>query len=160
MMSSGMFLVAAIALAGPRADSLVIQVDSGRHEITITAGPYSLPALATTDHHAMMTAGGAAHDTPLEHFSWPIDGWFRGFRLHVTDARGRPVPRRVVHHLIMVNFNRRQLVYAAPERLFGAGAETDDATVPKTIGVPMARGMRLGMYVGWHNDTGRDLPDV
>jgi hypothetical protein len=32
--------------------------------------------------------------------------------------------------------------------------------VPKTIGIPMSPGMRLGMYVGWHNATGRDLSDV
>jgi hypothetical protein len=66
-----------------------------------------------------------------------------------------------MHHLIMVNFSRRQLVYSAAERLMGAGTETDDeVSVPKTIGVPMKPGMRLGMYVAWHNDTGKDLPGV
>ena len=43
----------------------------------------------------------------------------------------------------------------------GAGTETDDeVTVPKTIGVPMTPGMKLGMYVAWHNDTGKDLDGV
>ena len=63
--------------------------------------------------------------------------------------------------MIMVNFSRRQLLYPAAERLMGAGTETDEEmSVPKTIGVPMKPGMRLGMYVAWHNDTGKDLDDV
>ena len=82
-------------------------------------------------------------------------------RVDLVDANGQPVPRHVMHHLIMVNFSRRQLLYSAAERLMGAGTETDDEiSVPKTIGVPMTPGMQLGMYVAWHNDTGKDLEGV
>jgi hypothetical protein len=43
----------------------------------------------------------------------------------------------------------------------GAGTETDqEVSVPKTIGVPMSPGMKLGMYVAWHNDTGKELKGV
>ena len=50
-----------------------------------------------------------------------------------------------MHHLIMVNFSRRQLHYSAAERLMGAGTKTDgEISVPKTIGVPMSPGMKLG----------------
>jgi len=112
------------------------------------------------EDHAMMDLG-MSHDTPVQHFAWPIDGWFRGFRVDLVDAKGQPVPRHVMHHLIMVNFSRRQLLYSAAERLMGAGTETDDEiSVPKTIGVPMSPGMKLGMYVAWHNDTGKDLEGV
>jgi hypothetical protein len=62
--------------------------------------------------------------------------------------------------MIMVNFSRRMLLYPAPERLFGAGTETGDIKVPKTVGVPMEPGMDLGLYVAWHNDTGKDLHGV
>ena len=97
----------------------------------------------------------------MQHFEWQIDGWFRGFRVDLVDAQGQTVPRHVMHHLIMVNFSRRQLLYSAAERLMGSGTETDDeVSVPKTIGVPMSPGMKLGMYVAWHNDTGKDLPGV
>jgi hypothetical protein len=65
-----------------------------------------------------------------------------------------------MHHMIMVNFSRRQLLYAAAERLMGTGTETEDVSVPKTIGVPMKPGMKLGMYIAWHNDTGEDLEGV
>ena len=137
-----------------------VAIDSSKHELTITAGPYDLPNMPPMDGHAMMDLG-MSHDTPVQHFEWPIDGWFRGFRVDLVDAKGQPVPRHVMHHLIMVNFSRRQLLYSAAERLMGAGTETDDeVSVPKTIGVPMSPGMKLGMYVAWHNDTGKDLDGV
>jgi hypothetical protein len=137
-----------------------VSIDSSRHELTITSGPFDLPNMPPMDHHAMMDLG-MSHDTPVQHFAWPVDGWFRGFRVDLTDAQGQPVPRHVMHHLIMVNFSRRQLLYSAAERLMGAGTETDaEISVPKTVGVPMKPGMKLGMYVAWHNDTGADLEGV
>jgi hypothetical protein len=137
-----------------------VSIDSSRHELTITSGPFDLPNMPPMDDHAMMNLG-MSHDTPVQNFEWPVDGWFRGFRVHLTDAQGNPVDRHVMHHLIMVNFSRRQLLYSAAERLMGAGTETDDeVSVPKTIGVPMKPGMKLGMYVAWHNDTGKDLNGV
>ena len=36
----------------------------------------------------------------------------------------------------------------------------EEVSVPKTIGIPLTPGMRLGMYVAWHNDTGKDLDSV
>jgi hypothetical protein len=153
-------LVAALAGGqGQPAPTVTVAVDSARKELTITAGPFDLPNMPPMDDHAMMDLG-TSHDTPIQQFEWPIDGWFRGFRLELTDRAGRPVPRDVIHHMIMVNFSRRQLVYPAVERLMGAGTETGDLSVPKTIGVPMKPGMKLGMYVAWHNDTGQDFQGV
>ncbi len=136
-----------------------VSVDSSRKELVITAGPFDLPNMPPMEDHAMMDLG-MSHDTPIQRFQWPIDGWLRGFELELVDGQGHPVPRTVIHHMIMVNFSRRMLLYPASERLMGAGTETEDIKVPKTIGVPMKPGMDLGMYVAWHNDTGRDLHGV
>jgi hypothetical protein len=156
-------MLAAAAAVGPDPvppATVTVVVDSSKHELRITAGPYDLPNMPPMDEHAMMELG-MSHDTPVQQFAWPMQGWFRGFRVALTDAEGHEMPRHVLHHLIMVNFSRRQLIYSAAERLMGAGTETDkEITVPKTIGVPMSPGMRLGMYVAWHNDTGRDLKGV
>ena len=142
--------------------SVTITVDSSRHELTIVAGPYDLPDMGPMDEEAMasMADSGIAHDMPVQRFDWPVEGWLRGFRVALTDAQGRPVPRHVLHHLIMANYSRRQLVYPAVERLMGAGTETEDVSVPKTIGVPMTPGMSLGLFVAWHNDTGKKLEGV
>ncbi len=154
-------LAAFLAGAGPIVSdtSLTITVDSARKELTITGGPYRLPNMPPMEGHGMMHEGMVG-DTPLGGFAWPLDGWVRGFRVTLEGGRGEAVPRHVLHHLIVVNFSRRQLIYPASERLMGAGSETGDVTVPKTVGIPLNPGMRLGMYVAWHNDTGKDLDDV
>ena len=152
-------LAAGPGVSGPPA-SVSISVDSSKHELTITAGPYDLPNMPPMKDHGMMDHG-MSHDTPIQDFEWPVDGWFRGYRVNLVDAHAQPVPKHVLHHMIMVNFSRRQLLYSAAERLMGAGTETDEeVSVPKTIGVPLSPGMRLGLYVAWHNDTGKDLEGV
>ena len=150
----------AVPLDGPAPPPTVkVSIDSSRHELIVTSGPFDLPNMPPMADHAMMDLG-MSHDTKIQRFEWPVDGWFRGFRVELIDARGRPVPPHVMHHMIMVNFSRRQLLYAAAERLMGTGTETEEVTVPKTIGVPMKPGMKLGMYIAWHNDTGEDLEGV
>jgi hypothetical protein len=152
-------LLALVLLAEGGPGQLQVTVDSARHEVLVVAGPFRVPAMAPMPGHQMMDHA-MAQDTPLERFGWPVDGWARGFRVRLVDAEGRDVPRRVLHHLIVVNFGRRQLLYPAYERLFGAGAETDDVVLPKTVGVPLQAGMPLGMYLGWHNETGAEFPGV
>jgi hypothetical protein len=157
-----LFLVAAIGGVHARTDgnpTVSVTIDSSRHELILTSGPYDLPNMPPMEDHAMVDLG-MSHDTKLQRFEWPIDGWFRGFRVELRDAKGRKVPAHVMHHMIMVNFSRRQLLYSAAERLMGTGTETEEVTVPKTIGVPMKPGMKLGMYIAWHNDTGKDLEGV
>ena len=156
-------LILVTSLAGldkiPPAPTVRVTIDSSRHELTIASGPFDLPNMSPMEDHAMMDLG-MSHDTRLQRFEWPVDGWFRGFRVELADRHGRPVPPHVMHHMIMVNFSRRQLLYSAAERLMGTGTETGEVSVPKTIGVPMKPGMNLGMYIAWHNDTGKDLEGV
>lgn len=161
-MLSSWFLAMSIGTAAGESKpnpTVTVTVDSSRHELTITSGPFDLPTMPPMEDHAMMDLG-MSHDTRLQRFDWPVDGWFRGFRVELVDGRGRTVPPHVMHHMIMVNFSRRQLLYSAAERLMGTGTETEAASVPKTIGVPMKPGMNLGMYIAWHNDTGEDLEGV
>jgi len=143
----------------PPPPTVSVSVDSSRHELTVTSGPFDLPNMPPMEDHGMMDLG-VSHDTRLQRFEWPVDGWFRGFRVELVDGKGRVVPPHVMHHMVMVNFSRRQLLYSAAERLMGTGTETEEVSVPKTIGVPMKPGMKLGMYVAWHNDTGQDLEGV
>jgi len=138
--------------------TVTVTVDSSKHEVRIKAGPFFLPNMAAMDH-AMMDMGAGAN-TPVYHFTWPVEGWMRGFKSGVEDAQGNPLPKRLMHHMIGMNYSRRQALYPAIERLFGAGQETADATIPATIGVPMKPGMDLGFYIMWHNETGKDLDGV
>jgi hypothetical protein len=136
-----------------------VRLDPARHEVVVTAGPFAVHAMPAGMKHEDMDMM-EDHETPLIRFAWPVDGWFRGFAIEILDAAGKPIDRRLVHHLIAINFDRRQLLYPSYERLFGAGQETEDAYVPKSIGVPMKAGARLGMYLAWANETGKDLEGV
>jgi len=143
-------------MRAPEPPSVRVRVDSSRHEIYITAGPYRLPSMPPGMDHAQMEQMEGA-ETPVQRFEWPVEGWFRGFRVRVVDSGGDTLPRALLHHMIMVSFDRRQLLYPAAERLMGAGSETADVSVPKSIGVPMKPGQKLGMYSMWHNETGKDI---
>jgi hypothetical protein len=139
--------------------TVTVTVDSARHVVHVRAGPFFLPNMPPMEDHGMMDMGAGAM-TPVYHFAWPVEGWLRGFDSGVEDSLGHPLPKRLMHHMIGVNYSRRQAIYPAAERLFGAGAETADATIPATIGVPMKPGMDLGFYIMWHNETGADLDGV
>lgn len=130
---------------------IAISVDSARGEVTVTAGPYDLPNMPP--EMAEMHMG-----TPqVLRFDWPVDGGLRGFNLSMQTADGKPLPKSVIHHLIAVNFDRRQIVYQMVERLFGWGKETDPVMLPSGVGVPLAKGQHLGVYAMWHNDSGHDI---
>jgi hypothetical protein len=145
----------ATSAAAPRSPvvepQVAISVDSARGEVTITAGPYDLPNMPPD--MAEMHMG-----TPqVLRFDWPVDGGLRGFNLSMQTADGKPLPKSIIHHLIAVNFDRRQIVYQMVERLFGWGKETDPVMLPSGVGVPLAKGQHLGVYAMWHNDSGHDI---
>ena len=154
-------LMSALALPPALDDAPLAQVrlDASHKEVVVSAGPFSIMAMPPGMKHEQMDMMDD-HNTPLIRFEWPVDGWFRGFAIEIVDGKGQPVNRRLVHHLIAINFDRRQLLYPSYERIFGAGQETEDAHVPKSIGVPMKAGTRMGMYLAWANETGKDLAGV
>jgi len=134
---------------------LHVQVDSTHHRVLITGGPYRVPVSPEMSGMMMDTPA-----IPVQRFAFPLDGWLRGFRVDLFDDHGHALSHRLVHHLIMVNFSRRQFIYPALERLLGIAEESDtgDVRVPRTIGVPMRAGQELGVYATWHNDSGPEIP--
>jgi hypothetical protein len=140
----------------PRAQ---VQLDHSRHQVVVTAGPFLVHSMPPGMKHEDMDMM-EDHNTPVYRFEWPVEGWLRGFSVEVVDANNRPIERRLVHHMIVVNFDRRQLLYPSYERTFGIGQETQDLALPKTIGVPMKPGTHMGLYLSWANETGKDLEGV
>ena len=149
---------------------LRLVMDERAREVVVDMGPFDVPDMGLADpdgagaHGGHATADGtpATHGQagPLMRFEWPVEGWLRGFQVRVTDGEGKELPRHILHHVIGVNFDRRQLAYPALERFFGIGTETEDVELPPWIGVPMERGQQLAFYASLHNDTGVDLPQV
>jgi hypothetical protein len=141
-------LAAAFALDST---TIAVQIDSAHHEVVITLGPVRLAppeAHGGESHHEMHHGGPAGPHAPVLYpFHWPVSGWCRGFSIALADSAGRPLPRTLLHHLNVVNFERRQLVHPAYERLLAAGRETEDVRLPSGIAVPLDEGDRLGLLV-------------
>lgn len=159
MLSVVMMLTLAAAPIRDSVPVAQVRLDQARREVVVTAGPFTVRSMPSGMKHEDMDMM-ADHNTPVIRFEWPVEGWFRGFTIEIVDAAGRPIDRRLVHHLIAINFDRRQLLYPSYERIFGIGQETEDAFVPKSIGIPMKPATKLGMYLAWANETGKDLEGV
>lgn len=137
---------------------LTVRVDSTRHEVILTLGPFHLAAAPKGEDHARMHHGG--HGIPLLGFAWPVSGWARGFRIRIHDGEGRPLPRRLLHHVNLLHLERRQLLEPVFERTIALGQETDDVVLPASIGVRIESGAQMALLSAWANETGRDLHDV
>ena len=135
-----MSLVAALASVARGSAQVTVRVDSSRHQVVIVAGPWGIPAASPGNG---VHAGHA--DAPTVTFVWPVDGWVHGARLRIVAADGTTLSRRLIHHIQMINFSRRELAYPAAERLAGFGGETDDLHLPASIGVPVAAGMAMAI---------------
>jgi hypothetical protein len=112
-------------------------------------------------HPGMGMESGPGHEDVRVHFRWPADVWMRGFDLRLYDANHHRLDQpTTMHHFELLDFDRRQLVYPLVERVFGMGEETSSALVPKTVGLPLDRGMDMALYVMWNNHTDQPLDGV
>lgn len=131
---------------------VALRIDERRHTLAVTIGPFHVPQSPMMMGDMMMMRRN--HDALEGAFTWPVDARFRGVTLEVVDSAGHALPRRLLHHTYMVNFDRRQLVEPIAECPFSFGEETEDITIPGSLGLPMAAGMRLGIVIMWDNLTG------
>ena len=131
-----------------------ITLDSARHTVVMRAGPFTAQAAEHSEHYGH--AGMMDSDDPVQRFTWPCDAWLRGFALRLEDAAGRELPLHWIHHLKVVNFARRQLVYPITERLIAVSRESRNLKLPISVGIPVRAGDELGVYVMW--DAPADAP--
>jgi hypothetical protein len=140
------------------------RLDSRQHRVIITLGPCVIPALGPEmpGHASMaMMAHGPGNEDVRVHFRWPASVWIRSFDLQLFDRNHHRLNQpTTMHHLELLNFDRRQLLYPMVERVFGLGEETGSAKMPKSIGLPLDEGTDMGLYVMWNNHTNADLRDV
>lgn len=152
-------LITLLQLAPVPTPPIRVAIDSAARTVTLTAGPFTI-AGAHDDPGGHGAHGHAGTPAPVLPFSWPVDGWLRGAKLSLTDRGGSPLPRRLVHHINVVNFARRQLFYPAVERTLAMGQETQDIRLPATVGIPVSPGMPMGMIVVWHNEGHNPIEGV
>ncbi|MGD2216571.1 MAG: hypothetical protein PVJ64_07440 [Gemmatimonadales bacterium] len=143
-----------LAAADPTAaqdttDSLQVINDVEAKELVFVVGPVDLPAGA--GHHMVK-------QPPLLEATVPIDAYLTGFDVEMVDAGGRPMTQRVLHHVNLIDPDSRELFSPVARRLFAAGSETQPASVPRLIGVPVKEGQRLVVSAMFHNPTELSYP--
>lgn len=140
---------------------LHIEVDTALNAVIAYGGPFQVPPMdpSETEHHhgAPMAEMNMAPDDGQIRFDWPVEGWVRGFELRVYDQNGVELPSELVHHFVVINFDRREMLYSTVERLLAVGQETGDVILPTSMGVPLDPGQRMGMYAMWHNMSGKEM---
>ena len=139
-----------------------IVVDSVHHDVVITVGPCTLPPMPM-DMSEMEMGGGGEYSGKVDirtRFLWPVSGYLRGWELTMLDSLGHALPQATMHHMELVNFDRRQLVYTMAERVLGIGEETQGTRIPKSVGMPLTKGSHMGLYIMWNNTTSTDMKGV
>ena len=132
-----------------------VRVDTAKHEVIITAGPFDLKPMPPMQGHGADVMKMA--ETLMMRFEWPVAGSLSGVDLTISDSLGHAVPTEVLHHLAMYNFDRRGLIHTSVERLFAWGQDTRAIVLPAGVAAPVPKGEHLGFLIGWHNETGRAI---
>jgi len=135
-----------------------VRVNTAKHEIVFRLGPFALPATSGMAEHEGMHHHGA--EFPVYRFALPVGGWLRGFRIVIQDSAGQALPRRLLHHVNLLQLGRRQLTEPVFERTLGGGQETADVLLPKSVGIRVHAGDEMGLLTAWSNEAGCELPAV
>lgn len=124
---------------------LHVSTDSIRRELVIDIGPVDVPPHGMAEHTDELVY-------QLGHV--PVDLWTHGYRLTLTDARGRPVPRRVLHHIDTTRPGVADLFLPVAQRFVALGAETRNENLPGwLVGVRLYAGEPLLVSTMLHNPT-------
>lgn len=117
-------------------------------ELEVVIGPVSLPA------------GGPHLRLPVQMVTLPIQGWLHGYAWSVTDAAGRRLPDRLLHHVNFLDPDRRELFAPIPRRMLSAGRETARQEMPRLLGYPIEAGTRALIAPMFANPTEADYDEA
>ena len=131
--------------------SIRVLDDPERKELAVILGPIDLPA-GSSHHMAQL---------PVQEGVIPFDLTIRGYRTHIIDGDGAPVPRVVLHHMNLLDPGRRELFLPIMLRVLAASHETRPVSFPGWLfGIPMKGGSRFLALTMLHNPTEADYEGV
>jgi hypothetical protein len=161
--SSSVVLEALAALTPEQPADLVY--DAERGELVVFHGPVDLPGasgadMSGGDMHAAHGSGEAVFPDVTE-VTIPVDGYYYGIYVDLTDREGRILPSELLHHVNLVDPDQRELFAPIALRLAAAGSETGlKGFPPRLFGVPVTRGQRVVIHTMLHNSTAEDYEGV
>lgn len=126
--------------------------DAAGKTFLMRVGTLNLPA--HTDHMAA---------TQLADVFWsvPVDGWITAYHPRLVDAKGVPVPGRLLHHVAFWNASRSDFLCPnKEEHIFGAGGEMNDWPALPGFGYRVRKGDRIRVNTMFHNPTATHYSQV
>jgi hypothetical protein len=96
---------------------------------------------------------------PVQLARVPIEGWLHGFSWKITDAQGAPLPDEMLHHVNLIDPDRRDLFMPIARRVVAAGRETRPQAMPRLLGYPLHADTRFLVSTMLSNPTGREVKD-
>jgi hypothetical protein len=137
---------------------LIVDEDGG--ELVIIHGPVDLPGTGVdeTGHYAHQYGGVFPEVSTVE---VPEDFAIFGFYADLIDGQGNEVPTSMLHHVNVVDPDRRELFAPISMRVAAAGTETGYRTIPPALlGSPLYQGQQLIIHTMLHNGTPANYSDV
>lgn len=130
---------------------LKVADDEAQHVLTMRLGPVNLPA------HAGMNVAQA----PRAFWMASANVWFIAYHPRLTDASGKTLPGRLLHHVAVFDqSNRNYLCPGEPEHIFGAGGEMTNWPAMPGLGYRVRQGDRIAVSTMFHNDEAVSYPQT
>ncbi|HKS06964.1 MAG TPA: hypothetical protein VJR92_11665 [Gemmatimonadaceae bacterium] len=121
--------------------------DTARGELVLEMPPIDIPA-AVGEHEGMIV-------TPAVRVDIPWAGFASSVRTEMVDSAGKIIPPTHIHHVNVIDPQRRELFAPIALRLYAASKETEAASFPKRMfGMPLAQGQRIILKAMLVNETG------
>jgi hypothetical protein len=98
---------------------------------------------------------------PVPLISVPFDAWYIGYEPRVVSDDREPGPRHVLHHVELLNIDRRNFICPRQaERMFAAGSELSDWPQLPGVGYRVAKGQRIAVAAMLHNATDQQVSNA
>ena len=128
-------------------DQLRIRNDPSTRTIELLVGPVQLRA-------------GETVRVPVQLAKLEQTGWLHGFVWDVVDSNQRALPSDLLHHVNLLDPDRRELFSPIALRVMAAGRETDKQRLPGPLGLRVSTDTRLAVVVMFANERKVDYNDV
>lgn len=132
-------------VAGVETSLARVEVADAGDALEIVVGPVTIPA------------GNAGLRTPIQLVELPAGGTLHGFEWRITDAAGRPLPAELLHHVNLLDPDRRDLFSHTARKIAAAGRESGAQRFTPLIGYPLAAGTRLLVVAMFSNPGPEDV---
>jgi hypothetical protein len=144
--------------SGPMSYDVRLRDNPEAEEMTLIMGPAHVPVSGSGHAH------GGDHQGVLPEprtIRIPKDITITGIRYEVVDGDGSELPRGILHHMNVIDPDRRELFLPISHRMLAVGKETGAQSLPEwLIGYPIKRGTEPVITVMLHNPTHSDLQGV